>query len=76
MHMGLSFFLLFAFIIGLIALFGTIFWIWTLVDCARNEPPESSSKVMWIVVIALTSLIGATIYCCVRRPERIQVVGR
>ena len=74
MHMGLSFFLFFAFIIGLIALFGTVFWIWMIIDCVRNEPSEGNGKVMWIVVIALTHLIGATIYYCVHRPDRMQVV--
>jgi prolipoprotein diacylglyceryltransferase len=76
MHMGLSFFLLFACIIGLIALFGTVFWIWMIVDCAANEPSEGNDKVMWIVIIVLTNLIGAAIYYFARRPERMRVVGR
>jgi hypothetical protein len=76
MHMGLSFFLLFAGIIGLVAIFGTIFWIWMIVDCAMNEPSEGSDKVMWLVIIVLLHLIGAAIYYFARRPERMQVVGR
>lgn len=76
MHMGWSFFLFFACIIGLIALFGTIFWIWMIVDCATNEPSEGNGKVMWLVIIVLTHLIGAAMYYLVRRPERMQAVGR
>jgi prolipoprotein diacylglyceryltransferase len=74
--MGLSFFLLFACIIGLIALFGTIFWIWMIVDCATNEPSEGNDKVMWLVIIVLLHLIGAAIYYFARRPEHIRAVGR
>jgi prolipoprotein diacylglyceryltransferase len=74
--MGLSFFLLFACIIGLIALLGTVFWIWMIVDCAMNEPSEGNDKVMWLVIIVLTHLIGAAIYYFARRPERIKAVGR
>lgn len=76
MHMGWSFFLLFACLIGLIALFGTIFWIWMIVDCATNEPSEDSNKVTWLVIIVLLNLVGAALYCFSRRPERIHVVGR
>ena len=76
MHMGWSFFLLFAGMIGVIALFGTIFWIWMIVDCAMNEPSEGNDKVMGLVLIVLLHLIGAAIYCFARRPERMQVMGR
>lgn len=74
---GLSvFFLLFACVIGLIAILGTIFWIWMIVDCATNEPAESNDKLMWILIVALTGAIGAAIYYFVRRPERKRIVGR
>ena len=55
---------------------GTIFWIWMLVDCATKEPSEGNDKLVWILVIALTHLIGALIYFLVRRPRRMQVCGR
>ncbi|HLW02445.1 MAG TPA: PLD nuclease N-terminal domain-containing protein [Ktedonobacterales bacterium] len=75
MHLGWSFFLLFAGLIGVLALLGTIFWLWMIVDCALNEPPEGN-KAMWLVIIVLLSLIGAAIYYFVRRPERMHIVGR
>ena len=76
MHMGWSFFLLFAGMISVIALFGTIFWIWMIADCAMNEPSEGNDKAMWLVLIVLLHLIGATLYYFARRPERMHVVGR
>ena len=76
MHLGWSFFLLFAGFIGVLALLGTIFWVWMIVDCATNEPPEGNNKVRWLVIVVLLGLIGAALYYFVRRPERMQVVGR
>ena len=61
---------------GLIAILGTIFWIWMIVDCATNELSEGNDKVIWILVIVLTHFIGAAIYYFARRPERKRIVGR
>ena len=52
------------------------FWIWMLVDCATKEPSEGNDKLIWILVIVFTNLIGALIYFLVRRPERIRQFGR
>lgn len=68
--------MLFGCLISVIALFGTIFWIWMIVDCATNEPSEGDNKVMWLVIIVLLPLIGAAMYYFVRRPEGMHVVGR
>jgi nitrate reductase gamma subunit len=54
---------------------GTIFRIWMLIDCATKEPSTGNDKVIWILVILLTHLIGASIYYFVRRPQRIQLYG-
>jgi Phospholipase_D-nuclease N-terminal len=61
--------------IGFICIFGTIFWIWMIVDCATNEPSEGQDKIMWILIIVLTHFIGACIYFFVRRPARKRTVG-
>jgi len=55
---------------------GTVLWIWMLIDCATNEPPEGSEKVVWILVIIFTHVLGALIYLLVRRPERIRLHGK
>lgn len=53
----LIFFLAFA-----IAILGTIFWIFMLIDCAKRKFKEENDKIVWILVLALTSWIGAIIY--------------
>lgn len=68
-------FVLFFSMAGL-ALFGFGFWIWMLVDAATKEPAEGNEKIAWVLVIILTSWIGALIYFIARRPERIRIHGR
>lgn len=59
-----------------LAVLGTIFWIWMLVDCATKEPSTGNEKIVWVVIIALTHWIGAAIYFLVRRPQRLRELGR
>ena len=59
----------------LIGILGTVFWIWMLIDCATKESSQGNDKVVWIIVIALTHLIGAVIYLLVRRPQRMRELG-
>jgi hypothetical protein len=58
-----------------VGVLGTIFWIWMLVDCATKEPSTGNDKIVWVVIIALTHLLGAAIYFFVRRPQRIAETG-
>ena len=48
------------------------FWVWSLVDAIR-VPDESAfragSKVIWVVVIAVTGFIGSIVYMAVGRPR-------
>ena len=52
-------------------LFG--FWIWMLVDCVRHESSEGNDRIVWLLVIVFTKVIGAAIYYFVRRPERMRL---
>ena len=68
--------LLLVLVIALLAIAGTVFWIWTIVDCATNEPAQGNDKIVWIIVILITNVIGALIYHLARRPKRIQMYGK
>ena len=61
----------FSIVVGLLVL-----WIWTLIDCIKNEPTEGNERIVWVVVIAVTHWIGALIYLIVRRPQRRILLGR
>jgi Phospholipase_D-nuclease N-terminal len=59
----------------LVGIGGTVFWIWMLIDCVTKEPSTGNDKIIWLLVIVLTHLIGALIYFFVRRPQRMQLHG-
>jgi hypothetical protein len=52
-----------------------VLWIWTLIDCIKNESTEGNERIVWVVVIAVTHWIGALIYLIVRRPQRKILLG-
>ena len=62
--------LLFLVPLMLIGVLGTLFWIWMIVDCALHESSTGNDKIVWILVILFTHLIGALLYYFVRRPRR------
>ena len=53
-----------------------VLWVWTLIDCIKNEPSQGSDRIMWVLIIALANWIGALIYLVVRRPQRRAILGR
>ena len=64
---------------GLLWIGGIALWIFALVDCIRVQDDSkyrSGTKLIWIIVIALTQVIGAIIYLVIGRPEaRIRPPG-
>ena len=59
-----------------IAIGGTVLWIWMIIDCVTKEPSEGNEKIAWLLLLLLTHFVGAAIYYVVRRPQRIQTLGR
>jgi len=45
-----------------LGIFFLVFWILMLVDCVKRKFKEDSEKIIWVLVIALTGIIGALIY--------------
>jgi len=60
----------------LLGVAGFAFWIWMLIDCATEEPSTGNDKLVWIVIIVFTHIIGASIYYFVRRRPRRFAGGR
>ena len=65
---GLSTFLPLGFI--LIAFLGFCFWLWMLIECALKEPSVGNDKVVWVLIILLTNVLGGVLYFIFRRPKR------
>ena len=51
--------------------FTLFFWSWAIFDCIAHEPP-SEKRMIWLIIIIFTPLIGALLYYLVRRPERLR----
>jgi hypothetical protein len=54
-----------------------VFWIYALIDAIRvpdDSRYRAGTKVVWVLVIALTGVIGAIIYFAVGRPSRAAAV--
>jgi prolipoprotein diacylglyceryltransferase len=61
-----------AMLFWLLILAGGVFWIWMVIDCARNEPSAGNDKLVWIIIVVFTHVVGASIYYFVRyRPRRL-----
>jgi hypothetical protein len=75
MGLGLPEVFLLLVILG-IGVLGTAFWIWMLIDCVMKEPSEGNERLVWVVIVVFTHIIGAAIYFFVRRPKRIAQLGR
>jgi hypothetical protein len=62
---------LFTGIIGLVffalAIAATVFWIWMLIDCITNPRLQDTEKIVWVLVIVFTHIIGALIYFFIGR---------
>jgi hypothetical protein len=65
----------FSIVVFILALGAFAFWIWTLIDCATKEAPEGNTKIVWVIIVVITGIIGALIYYWVRRPQRIAEIG-
>ena len=38
------------------------FWIWMIIDCAKRNFRNDAEKIVWIIVIALATWVGALVY--------------
>lgn len=57
-------------IIGMSVL-STIVWVIALVDILRSEFRGQNDKAVWVLVVALTGIIGAIIYFIVGKKQKL-----
>ena len=56
-------------VFGLVALAMIAFWLWMLIDVITKCPSEENKKLIWILVVIFTGIIGAIVYYFVQRPK-------
>jgi hypothetical protein len=64
---GFSILWVFMVILGIV---GLIVWIWALIDAIQNPALDSTMRIVWVLVIVFTQIIGAIIYLAVGRSTR------
>ncbi len=50
---------------GGLGLIGLLFWLWMIYECATREP-NSTEKVLWLLLVVFAPVIGSLIYFLVR----------
>ena len=50
---------------GGLGIIGLLFWLWMIYECATREP-NSTEKVLWLLLVVLAPVIGSLIYFLVR----------
>lgn len=63
-------------VVLVVLVLGLFFWVWMLTEAATKEAAESQDRLIWVLIVLLSSVIGAAIYFFVRRPQRIATLGR
>jgi hypothetical protein len=56
---------------GLVSLASFVVWLWALIDAIKNPALDSNERLIWVVVIVFTSLLGAVIYFILGRNRSI-----
>jgi hypothetical protein len=57
----------FMFLLGIAAF---VVWVWALIDAIQNPALDSTMRIVWVLVIVFTQIIGAIIYLAVGRTRR------
>ena len=59
---SLGFLLIFMMLFMIAGILLFVFWIWMIIDCAKRNFKKENEKIVWILVIVLLNVLGATIY--------------
>jgi hypothetical protein len=49
-------------IILAVAILSFVFWVAMLIDCLKKKFKNDNDRIIWVLVIIFTGLLGATIY--------------
>jgi len=65
------FFILIWFAIMAVGILSLIFWIFMIVDVAKRQFKKEDDKILWLLVVILTGIIGAIIYYfMIKKPNK------
>ena len=62
------FFVGFFLFLMLLSLLSLVFWLWALISAIQNPALDDNTRIIWVLIIVLTGVIGAIIYLIVGQP--------
>lgn len=69
---GAILFCLFFIVAAAIGVLSLVLWIWMLVDAATRNFENDSEKIVWVIIIVLTGVVGALIYLVIGRSRGVK----
>ena len=55
----------------ILGILGFVLWVLMIIDVAKRKFKQENDKIMWILIIALTGVIGALIYYfMIKKPNK------
>ncbi len=48
----------------------TVFWMWMIVDSVTNPRLEQDRRILWVLVVIFTHIVGAFLYFFFGRPKK------
>jgi len=60
------------FTVGVLGIFGTIFYVYVLYLCATQETDKDNARLLWVLVVFVTGIIGALVYYFARHRVRLR----
>jgi len=49
-----------------------ILWIWAIVDILRSDFTDSTTKLIWLIVIVFLPVLGAILYLLIGRNQKVK----
>ena len=64
-------FALFGLVMFALGIFALVFWIIMIVDVVKREFKQENDKILWVLIVILTGIVGALIYYfVVKKPDK------
>lgn len=66
---GMIVYAIFMIVMFTIGIFALVFWILMLIDVIKRDFKQENDKIMWVLIVVLTGIIGALIYYFIVKRE-------
>ena len=54
-----------------------VFWLWMLIECLQNNFKKDMDKLIWVIILLVTNVIGAILYFFMikYKPKNIDIIN-